>query len=191
MVDEASLTIHISDYYTSNIESCDSSSGDSSSDDYSSDDDDMGDDESILSDPTMANITDTKEFLEGNPTTDGEVKQKLNKYIVEEINKLVALLAICEKSMKTSYDPNLKEGNPGYRQMFPRVGKFKEVVPIDDPDTMKLINRLICLQFPKCQYNALHRNAKQAAIEIMQIALETNLKLMRQAGHPPRLQSLL
>ncbi|KAF9141816.1 Platinum sensitivity protein [Mortierella sp. GBA39] len=100
---------------------------------------------------------------EGNPTTNGEFQQELNKYIVEEkyINKLVSLLTTCEKSKKSSClptlrsiilhlnDPNLKEGKAQYRHMLPRVGKFKEVVPIDDPDTMKLINRVICLQFLK------------------------------------------
>ncbi|KAF8942505.1 Platinum sensitivity protein [Haplosporangium gracile] len=180
--DGPSMIIYIGDYYTGDdkFSSNDKSSGGGSScvDGCSSDDDDddMGEDDSILSDPTIANIMGIKEFLEPISTADREVQQKFNQYIVEEkyIIKLVALLLSCEKSrshldccssnivnelLKNSnfvgylgilkYDPTLKEGKAQYRHMSHRVNKFKEVVPIDDPHTTKLINQIIRLQFPK------------------------------------------
>ncbi|KAF9340990.1 Platinum sensitivity protein [Linnemannia elongata] len=66
--------------------------------------------------------------------------------IIQEILKtsnFIGCLGIME------YDADLKEGKAQYRQMLSGVGKFKEIVPIDDPYTMKLINQVIRLQFLK------------------------------------------
>ncbi|KAG0290179.1 Platinum sensitivity protein [Linnemannia gamsii] len=45
------------------------------------------------------------------------------------------------------YDTELAEQKADYRQMFSRVGKVKEVVPIEGPHTLRLINQVIRLQF--------------------------------------------
>ena len=95
------MTIYIGDYYTSdddsssNNETYDSSSGDSSSDDCSSDDNDMDDDGSILSDPTMANITYIKDFLEAMAVADREIQQEFNQYIVEEVGSHLSMPTPC------------------------------------------------------------------------------------------------
>ncbi|KAF8947793.1 SET and MYND domain-containing protein 3 [Haplosporangium gracile] len=129
-------------------------------DDSTSDDDNTVADDSILPDPTMDDLMDIKEFLEAMTTADREIQQELHQYI-KYIKKFVALLTTYENSEQTPRlrtlrlillhlnDAGLKEGKAQYRRMFSRLGKSKEVVPIDGPDTMKLINQVIRLQFLK------------------------------------------
>ncbi|KAG9071006.1 Platinum sensitivity protein [Linnemannia hyalina] len=183
-------------------------------------------DDSILPNPTTANLVDIKHFLEAMTTADREIQQELRQYIVDKkyIKKLVALLEIYENSEKASclhtlrlillhlmnlydsdiiqeilktsnftgclgileYDADVKEGKAQYRQMFSRMGKFKEVVPIGDPDTMKLINQVIRLQFLK--YKVLADTQEVDAISVVTLMSKAkNLELVQDIAYDRQL----
>ncbi|KAG0059379.1 hypothetical protein BGZ89_000446 [Linnemannia elongata] len=92
------------------------------------------------------------------------------------------------------YDPNLKEGKAQYRQMFSRVGKFKETeivrdIAYDRQLIKDLFNILKTTVKPKRRRNdivlfvhqrfIMAKKIKQAGIEIMQMSLETSSSLVR------------
>lgn len=57
------------------------------------------------------------------------------------------LISIYYFFFDTLDDTELMEQKADYRQTFSRVGKVKEIVPIDDPHILGLINQVIRLQF--------------------------------------------
>lgn len=63
--------------------------------DYTSDDDETLTDDSILPNPTMANVMDIKEFLEDISTADREAQQELNQCIVDEVGYHLSMPVSC------------------------------------------------------------------------------------------------
>lgn len=74
---------------------CSGSTGDSTDDDT----DDDGDD-TILPYPTVANLTDLKEFLEAMKAADNDDQRELIQYVVEEVRSRLCMLAACSSTSR-------------------------------------------------------------------------------------------
>ncbi|KAF9151810.1 Platinum sensitivity protein [Linnemannia schmuckeri] len=164
--DGPSVTIYVDGYYTSDDES-------SSNDEPSSGDDDdrnmevqqelnkyIVEGKYINKLVALLLTCEKSKKTSSLPTLRSIILHLMNRYdsnIIKEMQKnsnFVGCLGILTHKqhllpLATLDDPNLKEGKAQYRYIFHRVGKCKEVVPINDPHIMKLINQVIHLQFLK------------------------------------------